>query len=502
MQTQLLDKVGHRHIAVVSAAGALAVGMGALIPLTLTDPLLLAVVGTILFIALILVGAFVAKTETLLTCLLLSLPFQSVLVISVGFYILPAYIVGLVLCIRTTRYWLSRKHSQVRRFNRAIAIYASAAFISIPVAIYLRPTDSSSMALRYAALRPVFQFAALSLAIMLYLGALGAIRTHRNYHRALKAFILVSCGVAVFAIYQQVAYYFGLPGHDVSLALRDTSTFIYEVAGNTLYRSSATFVEPLNLGHFLIGPTCLTLSLALAPHNQILTRPRLLLILALQITALISTISLGAYFGVSVGLIVLFLVWRRRTLVLLTILLTVVGLNLVRVQDVDLLRVASDRISEAISAETAQGAEAQPYIGLRRSDYWKASIELFKTSPLVGVGLGNFGLAAAEDDSYLAHDAGSHGVIWAVMAELGILGLLALSYLILMGASALLKSARHRMKKGISRPETIGYLAGFLGMLAQYLVYGGVRLDVHTWIFLALAMASIQLENRSMMGSS
>jgi O-antigen ligase len=111
--------------------------------------------------------------------------------------------------------------------------------------------------------------------------------------------------------------------------------------------------------------------------------------------------------------------------------------------------------------------------------------QLFAGSPVWGIGLGNFALAAA-GQLRMETLASAHSVWLAHLVEGGIIGLGAL--LVLIGALGRRVISGWRAGRACAwRIPLIGVTAGLTAMSVQYLTFGD-RFDPHFWFFAALAL--------------
>lgn len=127
-----------------------------------------------------------------------------------------------------------------------------------------------------------------------------------------------------------------------------------------------------------------------------------------------------------------------------------------------------------------------------RAALTEIAVELFRGSPIIGVGAGTFVDRVAHTYAFTlefgpAFDA--HGLIWKVMAETGTIGLIALA-IIFLALAREVNFVLHRLTPG--KPETIAYiylLVGVIGMLAYELTsttYWTPRL----WLPIGLLLAA------------
>lgn len=135
-----------------------------------------------------------------------------------------------------------------------------------------------------------------------------------------------------------------------------------------------------------------------------------------------------------------------------------------------------------------------------RAALTQIAVELFRSSPWIGVGAGTFVERVAQTYAFTlefgpAFDA--HGLIWKVMAETGIVGLLALTWI----AFAIFKEVNyvlHRLRFG--QPEMTAYwylLVGVIGMFFYELTsttYWTPRLWLPIGILLAAGRLFIERE--------
>jgi putative inorganic carbon (HCO3(-)) transporter len=111
-----------------------------------------------------------------------------------------------------------------------------------------------------------------------------------------------------------------------------------------------------------------------------------------------------------------------------------------------------------ISRSTTQREHILPAFSLiKRLDYWQGTLQIIKSSPLIGVGLGNFDLV----QSRYAHN--SYLQIWA---EMGILGIISILWLII----AVFKSAFMNIKKGTQNNQIVGFISANTVFLAHNFV--------------------------------
>ncbi len=443
---------------------------------------------------LLVIAGLVLSRDMLVLATIASVIFQGFLVIDVGVFVLPGYALTVLAMLRM----LTDDRAPIRSPLRpAVVILVGLAIISVPVAVVLGGRfEAPGLGFRYSSVRPLIQLAALLLMIMSYVVVFKGLRTTEQYDRALRLFIWLGTVVALYALYQQVAFYLHLPGVVLPGSLRSAASFQFGSA--VAYRSNATFFEPLDLGAFLIGPLSVTLAVIIGrPPGR--RSPFLLFSLCAQLAALTATFSGGTYAGflISCGALVLFAKRRGRSLGWVS-LVALLALGVGAVGSIVLsggtgltpAEVLTERLAATIAVERAPELPSNAFVGFRRVDYWRAAVVLASRYPLTGVGIGNFGGAAVTVDPRLLPNAGSYGAVWGWLGEFGFPGLLAFLYLL---AVFVVNLYRGYARYGRERPELLGFLAGFIGIAAQYGSHGYIRMDLHFWVFIGLAMVALRL---------
>lgn len=453
----------------------------------------------------VLIGAFglvfvawvsvVVSFDTAILWLVGSVIFQNFLTLDLAFSISPVYVLSVVVFVRLM---LEAQYGRLRAPMDGVArAWILIALISIPVAFYLSPRlPSGGIGLRYTSLRPIFQLLALLLSVLPYYVLVSPLALDRGlYERALRLFVSAGSAVSLLALYEQAAYYAGLPNLDVLAGLSsDLSGF--GVAGTTLVRSRGTFLEPSQLGGFLILTSALTMSMLAArarPDRRGYGRRRLWVALVVQTCALAVTFSGGAYLGFLMACLVLVVLARfrlRAVLVLVTTGTSILlgALLLARLQSGgNPLELLAARPQATIAFEQAAArSSSTPAYEYSRTPYRRASLELARRYPVTGVGIGNFGYGAVMVDARLRPDAGSYGVLWGLIGEYGLPGAILFTYFAYAFVSSVLGSYRR-----FGAVELAGFAAGFAGFLTQSLGGGYSRLEPTAWVFVSLAMAAV-----------
>lgn len=310
-----------------------------------------------------------------------------------------------------------------------------------------------------------------------------------------KTLAVVTLVVCLFGLYQFLGDSFGLS--PTWTGLRD----IYTKRVFGFPRVQATALEPLFLGNFLLIP--LILSFASACHRQIdkLTG-WLLLLIALTITL---TLSRGAFFA-SIAALAGFtlLAWahisKRR--LLLAVGLTAAGclLALGMIFTTTKLTQPNNGGNRAIESFAKQSTTVRQSPGAADGDREvnrKLAINAFKSRPVLGWGIGNFGTyAEAHNPAY----ATTYGAVTVnneyleVLAETGVAGMLALiGFFIALLWQVL--SVYFRFT-GSNRVWIVALSVIVGGFIIQYYAFSTLYV-MHIWVVLGLLMGAVQAADQN-----
>jgi O-antigen ligase len=359
--------------------------------------------------------------------------------------LLPLY--GVLAAAALALAWRLFRGAPVRRIERSLAV-PSAALICLFALSLLWAKDAHAGSIELAAF--IFPFLAL-VAVVVH-------EPSRPWLPKALAFVLVGEAVAfaTFGLWEEATHRVFFSG---SLEVSN----IY----NNYFRTNSLFYDPNIYGRHL--------ALALSVLVVLMWKRRLRIAIA---AALIAFIWVGLYYSYSLSsLAALFVV--------------VVGITLV---------VGGRRTRRAIAvcvAALALGGMSLAVVGFQghslrnltsgRSHLASITFDVFRSHPLIGVGVGSQPLAAKEESasSRSAKRDTSHTTPLTVAAELGIVGIAA--YL------AWFVGAFVTLRKAWKREATIGLaLAAVFGVLTVHsLTYSGFFEDPITWGALALAAACL-----------
>jgi len=252
----------------------------------------------------------------------------------------------------------------------------------------------------------------------LFLFMIAASLTNEDKMRIIHTIIFSGFIISILAIYQ---YFFGFQ-HVLDYISRQGASDSFALDYITRKRAFFPFVTPNTLGGYL----AMVIPLTLINKNQIW------LILPLCFSLLL-TKSLGAFLSIFLALVIYFYLprtfvkvrglqgkFKKRKIVFLSVLLAIMGLVLV-------------------TRSVTQKQHLHPAFSMAmRLDYWRETLKIIKLYPLTGVGLGNFNLP----QSRYAHN--SYLQLWA---EMGVLGIISILWLVISILKSCLKAIKNSSYK-------------------------------------------------------
>jgi putative inorganic carbon (hco3(-)) transporter len=247
---------------------------------------------------------------------------------------------------------------------------------------------------------------------------------------------------------------------------------------NRFFRANGTFYDPNILGRYLVVALAITVAYAIASR-----RPRVTL--GLGIAAAVLSAGLAVTFSRSSALalmVVVTLLAVRTFGVRRTALVGVAALVLVGGPVVALNSHVRDRVSSVTGVTSA---------GEGRFRLARGGIDLWKTEPVTGVGLGAF--AAKYKETLPRKQAVrtrvfiSHTAPITVLAELGIVGIGLLALLLGTATVVLWRGARHDRNGAGLVQWTV--LAVLVAIFVHSLLYSAFFEDPYVWVMAAVGLA-------------
>ena len=430
---------------------------------------------------------------------IISLPFEAAFVAEVGFTIRISYILLAIILLAV--FFSGKKLFLKSPLNVPIFIFLSVSLFSLVMTIIAPPPSpqfSEITGFRGSQFRSVIQFFFLLFFASSYFLTIHFCFDIKKIKKVLLAYIGVACAVSCYGIYQFFAIRFNLPFVDITNAI-STSGKGYGAlywSQPELFRPHATFQEPLNFGNYILSILPLLLALLLLKAKNIISfgsqkltllSSNLVFILPMLIVLILSK-SRGALIGFVAAICILFF-WsgglKRKMKLVVLFVLFLMFFSMVLVVFVpeysDLGEFVFYRFrSDALESQSIQS----------RVFPSSTALTLLSQYPLLGIGIGNYGLwkGALHPDAVI----GGGQSLWAqILTETGILGFSAFLFLIFVYLRTILGAIK-KARKTFWHPYFIGYLACFIGMMVQYLASFD-RFPLYFWVFLGISMASFKL---------
>lgn len=297
------------------------------------------------------------------------------------------------------------------------------------------------------------------------------IEDRRDVERIIGAFLVAALALAVIAIAQRVLGVFNWRA-------------ILVQSDDYSYRANATFADPNNLARFL------AISMSLAAGSVLVLGPRRLTVylaapmLVVASAGIVATASRSGWMTLLLCgfLVVAFAPIARYSKVLITLgcfgaLAALLGFVLAQ----------GGADAERVRTLT-MGVQV---IGVREF-LIRAGWEMFKDNPLTGVGSGNYQHSLVISYLHLvpewARTTLSHTSVISIMAELGVIGLAVLGFVVMRVAIAL--GVVYSRSKAPFNRVIIGWLAASLiGIVFQSQSEGRLLDEPFLWVLLALFIA-------------
>ena len=210
------------------------------------------------------------------------------------------------------------------------------------------------------------------------------IQDKKTLERSLNVILISSVVVSIFGIYQFLGDTFGLPTHLTGLRWGYTK-IVFGFA-----RIQATELEPLYLANFLIIPITLLFAQFIRGVGGY-SKKYLLATLTLLGVVFILTLARGAYLGLLVSLIIVALCSFRQCFKLKPIA-TILGITVLSLAVVSFLIYLNHPSAHYVN-ETVRHFLflSNDFSTQERVSRFSSGLAAFKTSPIFGVGVGNFG---------------------------------------------------------------------------------------------------------------
>ncbi len=456
----------------IVALGAIGVAATLIVGIAI-NPLPVAA-GAILILSL--VALSIRFQQYLPQLLILTLPLEATFVVEAGFSVMPVYFaVALLSLMHILRGDAILDYSTS---TKLYSIYLAVVGLSLSYAFLISAPDvdtSAAMSARASSLRPLVQFGLLAAGAWFMLLVAKANANIEQALSSVRLYLFVGLLLASLGIWQSFAVTFDLPGQDFTFAFGAASEQGYKYGETRFYSAfisnfapRATFRESLHFSHYLIS--IIPLALALVMFRRQLSpahRRRWYLPLAIAaVTALFLTMSRSGWIAALAGLAYLFVFVPKARF------MRMIGASILTVAAVGsiLSFIGYFRFDlglwELIQLRLDAGAlESDPRVA-----YAATLWQTFKEYPVLGVGIGNYGLFGAAAHG-LPVVLSAHSIFLNALVETGVIGFLALSAFVAHFFWRTYRVSRQARDLAVY-PYLIGIGAGVFAMTLQYLTFG------------------------------
>lgn len=430
----------------------------------------IAVVGIVALVAILLRSPFVG-----LLAVVFFLPFERL-----GAYESTAGTIraSQVIALLTLGVWAFQKLMRATRDGRRNPLLLPfAAFLVVNI-VGLTVAENDARALT------VFLLTAFSIGVSLLIPEL--VTTTQRLRIVVGTLLVSGALVSIFGLFQFLGDMAGLPA---------TITGLRELYTKDVFgfpRVQSTALEPLYFANYLLLPLGCLYALFLARRSPF---PRWLTLglLALLALNLALTVSRGGYLGFVAMALVVTMLGLREFLRLRTALPLVVGALLV---------VAG--VFQALRYQDVAGINIETFTAHIQNAFWGASynerietfeqaVAAFRSSPLIGVGPGNFGPWVAQHP--LLEPEGGWRIVnnetLELLAETGILGFLGMGFALFMLLLRSVKAFRASHDQE-TRAILLGLFGAAAGVFVQYQTFSTLYI-MHVWVMIGLLVATQNL---------
>ncbi|MCW2278839.1 O-antigen ligase family protein [Heliophilum fasciatum] len=323
-------------------------------------------------------------------------------------------------------HWLTRRDFRWRGHPLFVALTA---FNIIMITLFLIDHTYPRISVPFEGLRVVIQHT-----FWFYL-AIQLLERPAQSRRFLIFFALIATGIAAFGVYQYIIKV-PMPENWVDKAESITT------------RAFSIVQSPNVLGSLLVLTTPIALGLTYQSHRW--QRWFFLACAGVMAACMVVTFSRGAWLGLGIAIVLFSLLQDRRIIAILLI-----GALLLPAAAPSVADRVSYLLSPSYFASSAKGG---------RIDRWNLALEKVQQHPMTGIGLGQFGGAAAERNAiYFSHKTlYTDNYYLKTAAETGLVGLFSLLGLILATIRFSIGSALHTARR--YRPLAAGVACGIIGV--------------------------------------
>ena len=431
------------------------------------NPITILVISILVFAGAILLTALSGKLILTLSSLAFFLPFERIPTIELGSFTLKInHILGAFLLF----IWVvDRIHSR-KKLQKNVAL--------IPIVLLIGSIILSILQAEVQSRSIIFTILII-FTMLISIATTDIIRNFQDYQKIEKAIIISSWVVLFFSVWQ----FFGdLVGVPLSL------TGLIEGYSKITFgfpRIQAFSKEPLYLGNFLMIPIGILTGKMLSPEKKIKSDK---ILLAGLVGLLILTLSRGAILGFIFFILMLAIYFPKKVLSRKNILIGLSGLAIIFASVLLIVNIAGDKtLDRFIHQLTLKDFGVSESTVLRLGDS-QVAYKAWQQNPLLGVGIGNFGVYKANYE-LASPDVESitNNQYLELLAETGIIGFGLFVLIIIMLLSRSYRAIK-TTKNEVVKPLLAGLSAAFFGILVQYNFFSTLSI-IHIWFLIGLIIA-------------
>ena len=466
----------------------------------MSGPLLVALAFLPLAIAAVLavIGRPVYDSIKLLVVLL---PFQAFGAIEAGFTIPPVYV--LLVLIMLAIFFKGESLNFRTAGSGAVVFYSAFALFSTLMAFMQGDLSgdfiNENMRYRAGEMRSILQYALLIFHFALFYIIVSYARDEKKAFSLLKIHLYTGFGLFCLGIIQMTAFVLDLPLKDFtwSIGLIDNSSTIeygatrYYEAGVADFSTRATFMESLNFADYL--NSVLPIGLALWMSRSKLIRDKFGFVatpwFALAgLTAMYFTFSRSGWGALALAMVVI-MIWvsPRAAMMRLSIGAATLMVVTIVMKHLGFFNNAVGSLWDAVSGRF----QIERILMEPRLEYFLILFDSVAKHFWLGLGAGNFALAgAAATGSDQVHS--SHGILWAALADYGLVGFLLLSTFLFGILFQLGRTIKNLPKDSLERIVGSGVFASLTALYFQSLFVGD-RIQFYLIFLLAISAVFVKI---------
>lgn len=425
------------------------------------------------------------QNRRLFTLFLISLPLESALIIDLGFFVRPSYVIGLILVLKTA---IKGLHFPAR-YTILLILFSLIATVGIFLNLDLIGAAAGEES-RATFLRPVIQLGQLTTLILIAISVFTLLNRESFFRQAMRVLHFVSVGVALYAIWEIAAIYFNLPYLNLDY-MRPSYWYIgFGTPSGYVFRPHATFIEPIELNNFQF------LGIASSLAYRVLYNKRgwrywglfliqlVVLLGSFSRSTMITFVALAPIFilfyprQVKSAMGFLFDKTARFAIVILAIIIIAYGFTATSevikqaspLKQILYSRIVASRDHKTLGFSKFGRADAPTEI--------KPLLEQGKLG--LGVGLGN--------EANWRGLGGMASLYNQILIYSGLVGLIV--FIIFIGSISynLFRNYLNRLNDIVFRKVCLIFFIGFLAMLIQRLSFSGLLTDTYLWVAFAFCI--------------